>query len=540
MQVVVAVVLVGLAIYLYYLSIKWFFINLAPFIFGAGAVFMSGAVLVNYLRAMSGTLFTGGGWADSPDGPEPAFRQYFFRKAFQDYACIVRDSYKANIGAAERVIKLGTKLFLNPAWLATWPLGVTFYAIVATGAVVAGCAYVAFGTVHLLLVILFCAVALAAAVFFRVLEYGSMIWRRIFLVCPNSGCYRRISLPIYLCPNCGAEHERLVPGTYGTFRRRCQCGQKLPTLFLFGRNKLPAICPHEACRRPLSAAVGTKRNLHVPVVGGPAAGKTSFLMANMVELHGCAANGEVSLSFPETKDEKLFDACRRAFGSGTVLRKTAEFSPDAFLVNLADGRGKGALLYVYDAAGELYQDTEVLRGHEYYSYTHAILFLVDPFSLQRVQIDYQSSLRGASDAIKPCAERPQDIYDRMIGTLRESSKMGRRFKNQPVAVVVTKVDAFDLASKMRVATSRRRDGTGQESQSVRQWLMDHGEGNLVRSIEHDFKNVRYFCCSALGRMPDGNGAPFRPAGVLDPLSWALDGYGIALADAAQRRRLGAR
>lgn len=548
MQGIVILVLIVLVIALYIFLIGWFFENVAPVVFLAGALVMSAAVLVNYLRAMGTNLFSNGGWADSPDGPEPAFRQYFFRKAYHDYGCIVRDSHTDNIHAAQWVIKAGTKLFKNAGFLFTWPLGLTFYAIAAVAAVAAGGAYVAFGAVHLLLVIIFCTIAMTAAIFFRVLEYGSMVWRRIFLVCPNAGCYRKISLPIYICPSCGVEHKRLVPGSYGIFRRRCRCGQKMPTLFLFDRHKLPAICPHEMCRRPLSAAIGMARNLHIPVVGGPAAGKTSFLMANMVELHRCTSIGGVSLSFPETKDERLFDDCRLAFASGTVLRKTAEYSPDAFLVNLTDGSGNRALLYVYDAAGELYQEVDALRRHEYYSYTHAIVFLIDPFSLSRVRGDYQSFLSVASTTLKPSEERPQDVYDRMISRIRETSEIGRSLSTQAIAVVVTKADAFGLASKIQQVapaseadpkTSRRGDGDS-ESDAVRRWLTDYGEGNLVRSIEHDFKKVRYFYCSALGRMPDGNSTPFRPVGVLDPLSWALEGYGVQLAVPAETLRLAAR
>ncbi len=520
----------------YYLLMKWMFLVPGPYALGGGCLAMSAAVLVNYLRAMNRNLFSGTGWADSPTGPEPAFRQYFFRKAYHDYAAIVRDSSHSNQALAMWIITRTNALFTDMGWAAvlTWPLGVLLYGLVAAGSVVAAVLYVAFGATHLVLVIVLSLLALVTATLFRVLEYASMVWRRIFLVCPNAGCYRKIGLPIYVCTGCGAEHKRLLPGPYGTFRRRCRCGQKLPTLFLFGRSRLPAFCPHEQCRRPLSAAIGTARNLHVPVVGGPAAGKTSFLMANMVELHACAASAGLALTFPESQHERLFEDSRRAFADGRVLTKTAEYSPDAFLVNLADARRNRALLYVYDAAGEAYQQRDVLRSHDYYAYSHAILFLVDPFSLPRVQTDYQSTLGAVADAVRPSAERPQDVYGRMIDTLRRSKKGARSLGAQPIAVVVTKTDAFDLtetfqalaAAPARETIDRLDDDP--ESRAVRRWLLDHGEGNLVRSLEQDFKNVRFFHCSALGRMPDKSGARFRPRRALAPLSWALGTYGIGL------------
>lgn len=215
-----------------------------------------------------------------------------------------------------------------------------------------------------------------------------------------------------------------------------------------------------------------------------------------------------------------------AFATGAVVGKTAEYSPDAFLVNLGDASGNHALLYVYDAAGELYQQRDVLQSHQYYSYTHGILFLVDPFSLPQVRTDHQSSLTQIATQVKPSDERPQDVYDRMISTLREFSKMGKTFRKQPMAVVVTKGDAFDLATELG---GDGMLGNGSESSAIRQWLTSQGEGNLVRSIEHDFKLVRFFCCSALGRLPDNSNTPFSPDGVLLPLRWVLGHYGLTIA-----------
>ena len=525
MEIVIALAIVALYIW----GIILFFQYVAIYVFGLGAVVMTCAVFVIYFRSLGGSLFWGTGWPDSPNGPEPAFRQYFFRKAFHDYSQILRLSHGGNMESVQWVIKTGTILFKNDGALFTWPLGVVFYAIAAVAVLPAILAYVAFGALHLLLIVALCAIVLAAAVTVRFIEYASMLWRRIFLACP--ACYKKLSLPIYNCPSCGVVHKSLMPGTYGIFRRRCQCGQKLATLFLFGRNNLPGFCPH--CMMPLSARIGTIRNIHIPVVGGPAAGKTSFLMASMVELRRRAKSGSLTLDFPEKRDERLFDACSTAFSAGFVLGKTAEYSPNAFLASVGDADRNGVLLYLYDAAGELFQKSDTLRLHEYYSYTHGILFLIDPFSLPSVQLELGHLIRPAVADIKPCEERPQDVYDRVIGMLRTISK-GGSFGSQPLSVVVTKVDAFGLEARIRplaekvlTLESKAELGDGR-STAVRQWLVDQGEGNLVRSVEHDFKNVRYFCCSALGHIPSGRPAPFVPKGVIDPLAWTLGTYGVKL------------
>ncbi len=226
MGAIVVIVLVIGIIALYIWGVVLFFQYVALYVFGLGAVAMTGAVFVNYFRALGDNLFWGTGWPDSPHGNEPAFRQYFFRKAFYDYSQILRYSHKRNVESVQWVIKTGTTLFKNSGALFTWPLGVVFYAIAAVSFVPAALAYVAFGAIHLLLIVMLCAIVMAGALAVRFIEYASMLWRRIFLACP--ACYKKLSLPIYNCPGCGAVHKNLLPGSYGIFRRRCHADANWP------------------------------------------------------------------------------------------------------------------------------------------------------------------------------------------------------------------------------------------------------------------------------------------------------------------------
>lgn len=522
----IIIILLVIALYIAYLYLVFV---ISAYLFPFGCVVLIGAVLFNYLRTMWREMIVGDGWADSPEGPEPAFRQYYFRKAYRDYLQVVEQSWTSNRELGIWVIKTGKVLFTNGGVLFTWPLGITFFAIAGVGALAGALAYVTFGLVHLLLVLLCGAIALSLAVLARIAEYISMTWRRIFLVCPHANCYRPITLPTYVCPNCGATHLRLIPGSYGIFRRICKCTARLPTLFMFGRNNLPSFCPHSDCGRPLNSSWGVIRNLHVPIVGGPASGKTSFLMASMCELYDLSTKREIIVEFPEKKHETLFEHCRRDFLQGTLVAKTAEQSPDAFLVKL-ETNNRQSLLYIYDAAGELYQQSDVLARHEYYSYTHGVVFLLDPFSLPQVQVDYAASLKGTAERVKPCAEMAQDVYDRMIGTLRSFSGSDRAFKSIPFAVVVTKADAFGIARNIESTAVSDPNTRAEEleSNAVRQWLINNGESNLVRCIENDFRKLRYFHCSSLGRLPDSSSSPFDPQGVLDPLGWVLNPYDVRL------------
>ena len=45
---------------------------------------------------------------------------------------------------------------------------------------------------------------------------------------------------------------------------------------------------------------------------------------------------------------------------------------------------------------------------------------------------------------------------------------------------------------------------------------------MVRDLYLQFRDVRFFSCTALGRMPDEDDhSPFTPSGVLEPLLWIL-------------------
>jgi len=105
-----------------------------------------------------------------------------------------------------------------------------------------------------------------------------------------------------------------------------------------------------------------------------------------------------------------------------------------------------------------------------------------------------------------------------VSTLKSFRPRSASLRAVPVAVVLSKTDALSIGIPPAQDSLQPDDPA---SGKIRQWLIDHGEGNLVRSIEHDFPRVRYFSCSALGHLPDGTRA-FRPAGILPPLQWALE------------------
>lgn len=124
-QVIGILLLIALAIALYLLYLYVLF-YVSMILIPIGCFIFIGAVLYNYLRVIWTELIVGDGWRDSPTGNEPAFKQYYFRKAYYDYEQVVIKSWELNSEAANWVIQTGVKIFQS-AVIFTWPLGLTFF-----------------------------------------------------------------------------------------------------------------------------------------------------------------------------------------------------------------------------------------------------------------------------------------------------------------------------------------------------------------------------------------------------------------------------
>jgi hypothetical protein len=530
MQVVVILLAIALVICLYIMWVVLLF-NISYYLFPIASVAFIGAVLFNYVRVVYDELLIGKGWIDSPAGDQPAYKQYYFRKAYPDYQLVVKASYFKNLAMVEKIVKTGFLLFKS-GWiaLALWPLGITYYLIVAVGVLAGVCAYVVFGLLHLSIVLTCMGLVYTAAFVLWSYEHIQRLWQNIHPRCPHSDCHEPIDLPHYDCSECGVRHKNLIPGSYGVRYRQCQCGAWLPTLYLFGRNRLPSFCPHPKCGKPLNSGSQITRNLLIPIAGAVDSGKTSYLISSMVELHRLANHGRASIAFPEQKYESLYKRSERNFLRGVGAAKTVEESPDAFQINVNTG-GSDRLLYIYDAAGELFQRSDSLLRQVYYPDIHGLVFLIDPFSLSQLQNTLENELKNAESQIRPSAERPQDTYDKLMQVIHKRNGAGQTVSKQPLAVVVTKADALGVGTQIEEVIASQppleNDATHTpESDAVRTWLKKNGEGNLVRAMETNFKDVAYFYCSPLGRLPDATSKPFTPKGVLDPLGWLLNKYGL--------------
>lgn len=501
-----------------------FFRFVALWVFGAAVVIGMGAVVYLYGRSFYRVFFGDGGWQDAPVPPEPAFRQYFFNKAWQDYRLVVAQAYlpSRQCGAIchERIV---SKFFGSSAAVVSWPPGVALYAGLVGSVIAAGVFYAILGVIHLALLSMAVCGALILAGLCRLTEQVAMKWHHTFYACPHSDCHERFDLAYHFCGFCGAEHRRLVPGHYGIFHRRCQCGSKLPTFFLTGRHHLASACP--CCHKMLDASLPIVGRLDVPLIGGPAAGKTSFLFAATSALRARADAGALELAFTNDRAEQRFKEASALVELNHRLPKTVDLSPDAFQAVLTNQKGTRLLLSWFDPAGEIYTKSRGDRAQGYFAYYGGAVMLIDPFSIDRVRQRFANRLALLStEQVSFCAEPPEDVYARAVWS---ANTMDEKSRTKPLAVVVTKTDLFDLQTEILNSVSPAPPSNGHgvpiedSSESVRAWLLEQDEANLVRLLEDRFHPVRFFCTR--NASPDGKAtlSPSTDTGVLVPVLWLL-------------------
>ena len=525
MDELVGCLLVVLGIALYCAAVLAYFVYVVPVIAGVAGLAALGMMLTFQSHAL---LYRVRKTTREQEGAEPAIKQYFYSAAWKELRLTAGDAYNdAKLRISSTATWIGGVITTEPVAV-LGPLAAGFYVALGAAIIIGFLLYGIILALHAIVIGTILVIAAAAAYTLRGFELISMFIRRIYLVCPNRDCHRRIALPLYKCPHCGQSHKALLPGSYGTARRRCQCGEWLPTLFLFGRSKVPAFCPHESCGKPLSDAIGSARNVHIPVVGGAYVGKTAFLTATMIEI---GKKSDIEMTFPERQDQSAFEAASQRFVRGIPVDKTAGASPNAMLLRIKDMHRSNSLVYIYDAAGELYSGTSDLGRQNYFEHTSAVALLIDPFSLTQVRIQRARDLSAFATQLRASDEPASNVYARMMITLREQRGDKERMP-VPLAIVVTKIDAIGIEKEIRAlepaltapeVTAERRFGM-----AVREWLMKNGEGNLIRSAERDFKHVGYFACSALGRMPASSTAAFVPQGVLEPFEWLAQSAGVRL------------
>jgi hypothetical protein len=344
---------------------------------------------------------------------------------------------------------------------------------------------------------------------------------KIFYRCPHTGCYEQISLPEFICKDCSTMHSRLWPSVYGVFSHQCNnCDTNLPTLDIFGRKDLERRCPH--CKRPLNKDIGQLKNIHIAVVGGPSTGKSNYIfMAVRQFISQYASRNKVAVNFPDDKDQQEYEANVKRFSQGNILLKTEGDTPHAYTMSVKKRWSlHGRIVYIYDAAGEVYSNEKNTALQTYYDYIHGLILVVDPFAIEAYANQNKKEIEKIRKSVGPSRQNPMSAYERMLSILEISQQLnyGKKY-TPPVVVLVTKIDALDLDDQIGKLDD---EDFLIVSKKVEEFLEQHGLGNMVRDLRLNFSNILFYSCSALGRLPDGeNKSAFEPKGALEPFIWLL-------------------
>ncbi|GGK88470.1 hypothetical protein Sme01_01630 [Sphaerisporangium melleum] len=438
---------------------------------------------------------------------DPAYRHYLFGQVALDWwrtqrtavPAMARAARSALGGATRRLMRSPQGFFVFPIWLA---LVVGVAAAVIPLAAVAGALTAAYVLVALTGTLLWaaCLTLLLAVetVFMRV--------RRILQTCPHPQCYARITLPEYACPTCGRRHRRLSPNLDGVFRHVCRCGTRLPTAIVLGRFRLPAYCPE--CGRALPPRIGRARIEPLPFVGGPDAGKTTFMVLAINALHRLVKDARGRAGFVVEGDEIAFSRLRQELRLGRVSKTTTR-APSATMVDVtlpgSRTRSGNRILYLFDPSGEGFTGATQVEAMSYLAHGEAMLIVVDPFALPLVQLGLSDAerqvLQKAGVVLSP--EDPSDTFQRVRNELAARSDGGGQKR---VAVVVTKTDLL------------RTTAVGHDADRLPEWFDGIGLGNMVRELARTAGEVRYLA----------SGLPADEAAIAGLIAWLV---GLPPADA---------
>ncbi|MBW8485453.1 zinc ribbon domain-containing protein [Actinomadura parmotrematis] len=481
------------------LSVLWIVLWLvSPVLLAATlavAVLAAGALYYRYaFRALTSSALDG----PSPVAvPETAYRHYLIEQVWRDWWAI-NVAVVPQVAATARLLVRGlTRRLLPMPWgLLAFPVWLALCAGIVAAAVPAAVIGLVLTVLYGLVAAVGLAAWLACALVLAAVERVLMAYGRILQTCPHPFCYEKIALPEYACPNCGTRHRRLVPNTGGAFRHVCRCGTRLPTTVPLGRFRLSAFCPH--CGGKLPDRIGRVRVEPLAFVGGPSAGKTTFMVMGIRALHARARGADGRVAFVEPKHAQAYAGAIREFQRGGRLAKTGPGLPLATMLDVdLPGRSR-RILYLFDPAGEHYTGAGEVGSLRYLDHGEALLFVVDPFALPQVERSLTAEEALAVDQLAAAsAEDPADTLQRVLNELRSRPDKGRQKR---VAVVVTKTDLL-----VRTEIGRTLD----DDPDLRSWLGRVGLGNTVRTLDQVAGQVRYF----------GSGPQTPPADIADLLGW---------------------
>lgn len=319
------------------------------------------------------------------------------------------------------------------------------------------------------------------------------------------------------CPNCGLPSEpaqyvigrnsdgtprvlpvHLRPGVYGIFTIRAPyTGQKLPTLFLNGKDKLERLCPH--CETSIKADVGQEK--HVAVAGVAQSGKTTLLYRIIAELE---RNFEAIITDNMGVNHATIDRFVTHIKNGSEMEeyppKTSESRHRSIQMMLKhQGAAIPYKLYLNDLAGEMFTaDSNKAEDAPFFKNTNVILFIIDPMTMRASDLEFGDDFAAwYKDNVGQQSENSGKIdvemaLDILKNTIEKHRNNKADIKNIPLMILLTKAD-----------TGYLKDIDTHSSDEIKAFIQEQmGLDKFVYMASTSFSDITYYAVSAKAQVAD--------------------------------------
>lgn len=313
------------------------------------------------------------------------------------------------------------------------------------------------------------------------------------------------------------------------------------------------VCPH--CHNWLPSNMIEEGSEIISVVGGPASGKTNYIVALIHQLRKYGHKLRLQVTpqqvyrdnHPEESTQNLFkNKDNQLFKDYQVLNKTAvedttQKIPWIFQLKHLDTK-KTIYLVFYDTAGENFNDeSSVSNNVKYLQYSEGVIVVLDTLSLNKIQeIIKSKGLSDLSDISTPIEDTGTTLNNFISNKAKDLHK-------KPFAFVFSKFDTvLNNARDMGFSTDAFFDGSSfadssyinsgkfdvqkidEISDTIKgalcEYWNDGNEADFVSGAEANWgDNHKFFGVSSFGCMPSDAGEleEVKPYRVMDPLVWIL-------------------
>jgi len=458
---------------------------------------------------------------------QPAKKGYFFEQGYTDIRAVVKQTFSL---IKKRIDDQRDAMSGSEA------AGFIFHiAVIVSIAVFGGIFSLTVSAAHVIVNFLIMLGYYAVFLVVLAIDRAYLSLHKIAISCYE--CKAKFMYPIYVCPSCGAKHDRLTASVYGAFHRTCECGYKLPTsIFNFKekRKDLKAFCPEcDKNRRTTPLSDRASRPICIPVVGGPSVGKSAFITA-YTNLFADEISVEKGIDIELYNDARVFNdykAMKNFYRTGQIVKTAVQTDVTkassiafSFFPKHPSLRPE-RLVHIYDIAGESF----VGRANEVqkqYDYCHGIILLLDPFSIPDVMARFGAKLNSV-DLGGTSTESIDSMMENFVLLLEETTGLSRgKILKMPLAVVLNKADEADLDLVIGDTAIRRAmashpdvftDFLDTMDYLCREFLMKVDMADVMAHIQQNFKNTRFFVSSAIGHTL--NMGRYYPRHVIEVFDW---------------------